>query len=192
MKKVLLLGVAIALVTAMVGLGVHAQFQDTEGALTKIKAGKLDLKVNGGDSVVVHEYNCVKPGDCTCCHPVKYTLTNIGCVNGYLDLKIKVDEYENDLVEPESEAGDITPSVGELGEHLGIMLWIDDSPNDKILYKGWLKDMPACIDIDEMLAGHDYDLIVDCWWWAPSATDSQAMTDSVELSLTFSLQQFKD
>jgi hypothetical protein len=198
-QKALLLGMAIALVTAMVGLGVHAQFQDTEAASTTWKAGKLDLKVNGGDKpidIVIDK--CLKPGDsnypCAC---YTYTLTNDGCVAGFLDLvDIKVTEDENVLIEPEAEAGDTTPAVGELGEHIKIKLSLKDheqhGQDPKVLYEGMVKDIKPLYDIDEFLPGCDKDLIVECWWWPPSATDSQAMTDIVKLSMKFSLQQFPD
>lgn len=192
MKKILLLGMAIAMMAAMLGLGVQAQFQDTEAASTKVYAGKLDLKVNGGDKKVEAEYKCVKPGDTSCCQPLVYKLTNEGCVQGELDMLTCVSECENDLVEPECEAGDNTPAKGELGEHLAICLKLDDSSNDRVLYSGLVKNMPSYIPVNEMLPNTDYDLIVECWWWTPSSTDSQAMTDSVKIDLTFTLQQFKD
>lgn len=201
MKKVLLLGMAIALVTAMVGLGVHAQFQDTEAASTTWKAGKLDLKVNGGDKpidIVIDK--CLKPGDGTDkCHPqcYTYTLTNEGCVAGELDLvDIVVKEDENVLIEPEAEAGDTTPDKGELGEHIMIRLSLKDheqwGKDPKLIYEGPVKDIKPLYDIDEMLPQCDKDLIVECWWWPYSSTDSQAMTDIVKLSMKFQLQQKKD
>lgn len=196
MKKVLLIGVVIALATTMVGLGVHAQFQDTEAASTTWKAGKLDLKVNGGDrpiDIIIDK--CLKPGDEGPCFGYTYCLTNEGCVSGELDLTdIVVTEDENCLIEPEAEAGDTTPDAGELGEHIKIRLTLKSSlwGSPKLIYEGLLKDIQPHYDVDEMLPQHDYDFIIEGWWWPQSATDSQAMTDVVKLSMKFQLQQLPD
>ncbi len=116
-------------------------------------------------------------------------------VSGELDLTdIVVTEDENCLIEPEAEAGDTTPDAGELGEHIKIRLTLKSSlwGSPKLIYEGLLKDIQPHYDVDEMLPQHDYDFIIEGWWWPQSATDSQAMTDVVKLSMKFQLQQLPD
>jgi len=193
-RKILFLGVAIALVSTMVGLGVNAQFVDTEAALTRLEAGKLDLIVNGQNGVeVVNEFKCLKPGDTKL---VSYCLHNCGCVDGYLDIEgITVTEYENCIAEPEAEAGDVTPNDGELGDVLRVKITASSDwwPFVKQLYDGYVKDLPASIEINEKLGAlWDVEFIVEVYKWSESAADSLAMTDSVEIAMKIVLEQFND
>ena len=195
MRKILFLGVAIALVSTMVGLGVNAQFVDTEAALTRLEAGKLDLIVNGQNGVeVVNEFKCLKPGDTKL---VSYCLHNCGCVDGYLDIR---GDHRHRVREtasrrPEAEAGDVTPNDGELGDVLRVKITASSDwwPFVKQLYDGYVKDLPASIEINEKLGAlWDVEFIVEVYKWSESAADSLAMTDSVEIAMKIVLEQFND
>lgn len=198
MRKVLLAAMALALVATMVGLGVRAQFSDTEQSLTKFKAGTLDLTVNEKNGeTVVFEWNNLRPGN-----QPKYSLKlkNIGSINGYLDLEnILVISDENNLTEPEIEAGDESADTGELDDVLNLRLFLDYDGNgwistgDKIIFNGKVKDLAPSYDLDELIeAGGDYDFIVELYDWWNTPMDNQAQDDALQVSITFELLQAAD
>lgn len=198
MKKVLLTTIALALVAAMVGIGVHAQFSDTELTLNKFKAGTLDLTVNDKNGeTVVFEYNNLRPGNQP--HPI-YALKNIGSIAGSLDLEnIVVTSNENNLTEPEVEAGDTSADTGELDDVLNLRMFLDYDHNgwisagDKMIFNGKVKDLASSYDLDEpMEAGGGTDFIVEIYDWWNTPMDNQAQDDSLEISITFELLQNAD
>ncbi len=198
MRKILLAAMALTLVATMVGLGVRAQFSDTEQSLTKFKAGTLDLTVNEKNGeTVVFEWNNLRPGN-----QPKYSLKlkNIGSINGYLDLEnIVVTSDENNLTEPEIEAGDTSADTGELDDVLNLRLFLDYdgsgwySAGDKMIFNGKVKDLASSYDLDELIAaGGDYDFIVELYDWWNTTMDNQAQDDSLQVSITFELLQNAD
>lgn len=83
MKKVLIATLALALVAAFVGIGVYAQFTDTESSANNIfTAGTLNLTVDGQEGVNVPVYfnqGNIKPGDQG---SATITLKNVGSIDG--------------------------------------------------------------------------------------------------------------
>ncbi|MCR4394800.1 MAG: CalY family protein, partial [Dehalococcoidales bacterium] len=119
MKKILVALMIGALVIGLVGAGALASFSDTESSTNTFTAGTLDLTVNDQNGQTVQfSWSNLKPGD----QPhQKYTLKNIGSVPGYLDIEnITVESSENDLTEPEQEAGDTSADTGELDDVLNL------------------------------------------------------------------------
>lgn len=91
MKKILISILAIALVAAFVGVGVYAEFTDTETSTTNsFTAGTLNLTVDDleGASVPVYITETeLKPGDNNSAAPVSISLDNIGSIAGNLTIK---------------------------------------------------------------------------------------------------------
>ncbi|MBC7084591.1 MAG: hypothetical protein H5T95_14075 [Firmicutes bacterium] len=198
MKKVLIATLALALVATMVGLGVHAYFSDTESTQTSFKAGTLDLEVNGKNGeVVTFEWNNLSPG--TQPH-YSLKLKNIGTIDGNLDLEdISFVSNENNLTEPEIEAGDTTADEGELDDVLNLRLFLDYDrngwvgPGDKTIFYGKVKDIAGNYDLDEPIsAGGDMDFIVELYDWWNTSMDNQAQDDSLVLSMKIELNQNAD
>lgn len=193
MRKVLLSAMALALVATMVGFGVHAQLSDTELSITKVKAATLDLTVDGQNGTpVTFEVKCMKPGDCV---QKCYTLKNIGCIDGWVDIEdIKVTNCENGITEPEAEAGDTTPDAGELQDLVTILIKYEDYGVYKKVWEGLVKDLPSSLDVDGLLlkAGTDKDFVLEIIKWSDSPMDNLAQGDSFEISMKFVLEQNKD
>ena len=200
MKKRILSSIMVIAVAATMIVGAStAYFSDVESSNgNTFTAGKLDLKIDGGDvNVVKFNSTNMKPGD----QPTgKYTLTNAGTINGYLDItKVTVTNSENGLTEPEIEAGDTTADVGELAQLLNIRLYFDNdkdgyiSIGDTMIYDGKISNMPASFELNKMIpAGGTIDIIGNAvidWWASPQ--DNLAQSDSCTYSLEFTLSQIQ-
>lgn len=198
MKKILIAAMALALVATMVGLGVSAYFSDTEASINTFNAGTLDLTVNDQNGTPVSfTWNNLRPGN----QPkYKCTLKNIGSINGYLDLEnISFVSTENNLTEPEIEAGDPGMDKGELDEVLNLRLFLDYDGNgwwsagDVMLFNGKVKDIASSYDIDELIpAGGGADFVVELYDWWNTSMDNQAQDDSLVVNITFELLQNAD
>lgn len=201
MRKIIFLGMAIALTATMLGLGVQAQFCDTETVKSKAIAGSLNLTVDGKDGVPIEVCfgDCLAPNKCClpdACHTFK--IKNTGCVDGYVNIKdICVTNLENGCLEPEIEWGDDpTSSVGELGDRLRVrLLYMENALLGKQIYEGPVNGLPSSIKLNDLLlrGGCDVDLIVECIDWPDGtcAEDSVCMSDSVEIQMVLSLSQYK-
>ncbi len=196
-KRILLSIMVIAIAATMVAGATTAYFSDVERSNgNTFTAGKLDLQIDGGDvNVVKFNVTNMKPGSQPTGH---YTLTNIGTIDGYLDItKVTVTDSENDLTEPEIEAGDTTPDVGELSSLLNIRLYFDNdkdgyiSNGDTMIYNGKLNVMPTSFNLDKLIpAGGSVTIIGNAvidWW--PSNSDNVAQSDTCTYDLEFTLSQ---
>ncbi|MCD6483058.1 MAG: hypothetical protein J7K83_02190 [Candidatus Aenigmarchaeota archaeon] len=190
----------IGIVAAMLGAGTFAYFSDTETSNgNTFTATSLDLKIDDGDTnVVKFTVTDMRPGK----QPkATWKLTNVGALDGYLDLEnIVVTSYENDLVDPEIDAGDITggdpgQGNGELQDVVNLRLFIDYDHNgwistgDNVFYDGLVKDLPTNFELDEPInAGADlYIVAIFDWWSTPD--DNLAQTDGFDLDIEFELGQ---
>lgn len=198
-KRILFSIMVIAIAAALVAGATTAYFSDVERSFgNTFTAGKLDLKIQGGDENFIRfDVKNMKPGD----QPKgSYRLTNDGTISGYLNItKIVVTDFENDLVEPELEAGDTTADVGELSSMLNIRLFFDNDGNgwisdgDEMIYNGKMSAMPSALLVDKLMpAGTSVDIIGEAIidWWS-SAQDNLAQTDSCILDIEFTLHQVK-
>ncbi len=207
----------VAVATIAAG-ATKAYFSDTETSNDNtFTAGTLDLTVDGNNGVNTIKFTIanMKPGDtigastegfftnpgnvqCTggAGYTKFWTMRNIGNVDGYLDLEsIVKTETENTVLEPETEAGDVTSSTGELLGRLQTVVWVDADNNHCIanseqIYRGPLSGLNATEMNTLIPAGQEKRLAMAVYWQpGTNAEDSVAMNDALELDMTFQLAQ---
>lgn len=194
-KKILASLVAIALMSTALGIGAYATFSDTETSLNNtFTAGTLDLKINGDDTnYVAFNVNNMRPGN----QPKNtLVLSNVGTIAGTLDIKsVVVTDSENDLIEPEAEAGDTTSDQGELSSVVNLRLFVDTnkdgwiSAGEKVFFDGKVNTLPASFDLNQAIpAGGSVNIVAIFDWWN-TPNDNLAQSDSFTLDLTFELAQ---
>jgi spore coat-associated protein N len=199
MKKILLSLMTIVAVTALVGGGIYAYFNDIEASNgNTFTAGTLDLNLDGGNSnVVKFTVSDVKPGDSG---GGTWTVANVGDIGGYLDLEsCSVSEDIGTSTEPElaDEGGSDT---AQLGNYLMVHIFVDAN-NNGIWEMGEtdiagtdtvpvaINTIVASYDLNVSLAGGGGTTYVTLLWSVASDTDNRIQGDSVTLNLGFELQQ---
>lgn len=199
MKKLFLSILTVFLVGAVAVGATAAWFLDTETSSgNTFSAGTLDLEVDGENPLTSAKFNVtnMNPGN----QPKgTYVLTNVGSVNGYIDLEnISVANAENICHEPELEAGDSTcgdpgAGLGELQDVVNLRLFTDYgcdgwiSSGDNVFFNGLVNTLPGNFELDEPLnAGSSLCIVALFDWWS-TASDSLAMSDSMVLDMTFEL-----
>jgi spore coat-associated protein N len=198
MKKILISLMTVVAVTALVGGGIYAYFNDLETSNgNTFTAGTLDLNLDGGNiNVVKFTVNDVKPGDS---NGGTWTVTNVGNIAGYLDLEgCSVTESIGSTTDPElaDEGGSDT---AQLGNYLMVHIFVDannngswDTGETDILGTNAapvaVNTMPASYDLNLSLAGGGTNYIT-LRWSVPAATDNRIQGDSVTLDIGFELQQ---
>jgi len=194
-KKILASLVAIALMSTALGIGAYAAFSDTEKSIgNSFTAGTLDLQINGDDTnYVAFNVNNMRPGN----QPKNtLVLSNVGTIGGTLDIKsVVVTDSENDLIEPEEEAGDVTPDQGELSSVVNLRLFVDTnkdgwiSTGETTFFNGKVNTLPASFDLNQAIpAGGSVNIVALFDWWN-TPNDNLAQSDSFTLDLTFELAQ---
>lgn len=189
------LSLAIILVGSFGAIGTGAWFSDVEASTGNVlTAGTLDLTVDGSNNnAVKFTVNPFVPGN----QPTAtYLLKNEGDITGYLDLhSIKVIDFENGIIEPESSAGDITPDVGELSGIVGITIYNDVdkdgyfSTGDVKIYDGMINGLASDYDTNiAIAAGETVKLNVVINWWT-TENDNLAQSDSTTIDMGFELGQ---
>ena len=125
MKKIMPLAASMAIMLIagiFASAGTLAIFTDTETVgVHDINAGTLDLTVNDQNPCTQHiVLDNIKPGQK---QRYWWVLKNVGTITGqpYVTFSAIINK-ENVRTEPEIEAGDPTPNVGELGQYLTV--WI--------------------------------------------------------------------
>lgn len=144
MKKILLSVVSIAIIGAVAFAGTRAYFSDTKtNTGNTFSAGSIDLKVNGDDVFMPYTVTNLKPGENR--GTETYTIKNTGTLPGLLSFKVtNVITNENDLIEPETSAGDAIDTrldpdghsiaasgKGELLDQVYLVFWVDDTPGSR-------------------------------------------------------------
>jgi predicted ribosomally synthesized peptide with SipW-like signal peptide len=115
-RKILFSVMTIALVGALVGVGVHAYFSDTETSPgNTFTAGTLDLEVDSENpwTSTPITVTCMEPGATS--NSVNITAENIGCLDGDLFMRLTaVTDSGNVTTEPEcvAESGTWTNPSG--------------------------------------------------------------------------------
>lgn len=178
MKKVLMATMALALVAALLGLGVYANWSDTETSKENyFQAGSLDLKVNGADDPIgaVIEVKDVVPGDEG---SVNVKLKNVGSLDGeaYLHIKNLVDD-ENGVYEPEE------PDDGTEGELSGVItIKINGNEVGKL-------DEIECqkIKLGELEASQEMDVTIS--YKVDDQAGNNIMSDKCTFDIEFGLEQ---
>lgn len=193
-SKLMVSMLIIAISASLIGGATMAALSDKETSDgNTFAAGTLDLKLDGGDSNVTFSASNMKPGD----QPKKtYDLNNVGSLNGYLDISnISVVNTENGITEPEAEAGDVTDAVGELGNVVNIRLFIDRDGDgwigtgDTVFYNGKVSNLPSSFNLNELIvAGGNTSVTAILDWW-DTADDNKAQNDSMDINLSFNLNQ---
>ena len=201
MKRILVSLMTMALVSALVGGGIYAYFNDTETSTgNTFTAGTLDLNLDGGNTnVVKFTVDDVKPGDSS---GGTWTVANVGNIPGYLDLEsIGVSEAIGTTTEPEL-ADEVPPGTdtAQLGNYLMVHIFIDANNNGS-----W--DMgetdifgtdaaPAAISgiagsyaLDLSLTASGGTNYITLLWSVGTTVDNRIQGDSVTLDITFELQQ---
>ncbi len=196
MKKILASVAVVALLSVATIAATRAYFTDTEKSeKNSFTAGSLDLQVDGENPLVSTKFTIsnLKPGS----QPKgTFHLDNVGSIPGYIDISALVlTEYENDLLEPEVEAGDIDDGLGELGSVLNARMFIDYncdgwiSAGDVTFYNGYVSGLPSSFNLNESLAAGGTKCITFIFDWWNTTSDNLAMTDSFDMDLTFELNQ---
>ena len=203
-RKSLLSLLVIATCLAAIGLGTYAyQIDPTETSLGNTQtANTLDLTIdglNGVNSVKTSLNGNVKPGS----QPkATWALANVGDYAGFVDVgSVGVTDLdENDIEEPEAEAGDTTDGAGagELQDVMNVKLFWDKngdgwiSVGDVILYDGLLSGLPGTTGSENIplaSGGTTWVTAIFDWWPGVDATDSMAMGDTATFNLSFELGQ---
>jgi len=216
-KKQLLWCAALIFVFSLVVVGTvsalttGAWFYDIEASNgNSFSAGSLDLKIDGVDTNVVkfEVENMVPDSGVT----KTYVLKNDGTIDGYLDIaNIAITSYENGILDPESEAGDVTEDVGELQDRVYFGIFIDNngdeeyhpSDGDVLIWNGKGFDLLNSnnrikwSNLNKLMpAGSELNIVVESFWFTasypPSSQanlDNLAMGDSFTLDITFELGQ---
>lgn len=183
--------VTVGAASAAAGAGTMAVFTDSEqSGGNDLSAGTLDLTLDGQDATVQFlSAATVAPGDSG---SGTVTLRNTGSVPGYVDIVVATTNFENGLAGNEKSAdntgGDPGQGNGELQNSLettgtlgGTTVWSNTTVVN--LQSGYDEDV-------QLSPGTSADFVLG--WQLPSSTGREAQTDSVEVSLTFRLDQRPD
>jgi len=145
-KLAIILPIVVVVLSFMVwgATATGAWFTDQVSSnANTVTAGELDLKIDGGDTLVPFVIEKFQPGE-TKGSPT-YTLKNVGNVPGVLSFKVaNVTTNENGVIQPESAAGDAngvrldpdgftiaSGGEGELLDQVYMTFWVDDTPGQR-------------------------------------------------------------
>lgn len=201
MLKIIKSSLIVLSVIAIAAGATGAYFSDSETSNgNNFTSGNLDLNVDGGNiNVVKFNVSNLSVGQQG---GGVYRLRNVGDISGFLDFhNITVTNQENDLLDPEAEAGDITLGTGELQDLMSYSLFRDYdchgnfSTGDYYIYGAFEVNTPLvgiASDYDlsiPLAAGEEICIASQYKWYDNGASDNQGQTDSVQLDLTFELGQ---
>ncbi len=193
----------LAIVSIFATVATRAYFSDSETSNgNTFTSGTLDLNIDGGNTNVV-KYSITnlsvgRQGGAV------YRLKNVGSIPGYLDIhNIVVTNQENDFLDPEADAGDITPGVGELQDLMSYSMFRDYScdgnfawyEGDSYIYGIFEVSTPLggiASDYDAnipLTAGQEICITSQYKWYNNGPNDNQGQTDSAGLDMTFELAQ---
>jgi predicted ribosomally synthesized peptide with SipW-like signal peptide len=199
-KKLVLIITVVAMVSSVIALGALSYFSDTETSNgNTFTAARLDLTVDGQNGTNVQKFNVTRmtPGN----QPNSgWIVKNIGDISGYFGVSsVIVQNIENDLTEPEIQAGDSSADVGELGDLVNIHLFLDNnkdgwiSTGEEVFYNGKISDLPSSFDLDEVIAaGAETRIGAIINWWNNGDLDNKAQSDTATIDITFRLTQRAD
>jgi predicted ribosomally synthesized peptide with SipW-like signal peptide len=215
MKKILLSLMIIAVVGALIGVGIFATFNDTETATNNtFTAGTLNLEVGSADPCTeTISISALVPGATG--NAGTWLTRNDGSIAGNLIVGLStITNNDNEVLEPES-ASDIDGNVtGELGAYLKVAFWMDVDKdgtwtsgdyylNSALAKVSWASGgtLPsAAYDIldnysdDDWIDGQIVAASTDAGnfrteYDLPSATGNVVQSDSCVFTITFTLSQ---
>lgn len=199
MSKILVSLMTVAVVGALIGGGIYAYFSDAETSTgNTFTAGTLDLNLDGGNTnVVKFNVSDVSPGSNG---GGTWTVTNVGTINGYLDLEtVGITESAGTTTDPELANEPTGLDTPQLGTYLMAHMFIDANNNGN--WDAGETDIlgtnaaPVAINTIAGSYGLDLSLIasgtnyVTLRWSVPVTADNRIQGDSVILGMTFELQQ---
>jgi predicted ribosomally synthesized peptide with SipW-like signal peptide len=199
MSKILLSLMMIVLVCALIGGGIYAYFSDTETSTgNTFTAGTLDLNLDGGNTnVVKFAVGDIAPGSSG---NGTWTVTNVGSIDGYLDLEsVGITEGVGTSTDPELADEPTHADTTQLGNYLMTHLFVDtnnngtwDSEETDIFgtnaSPAAITNIASSYDLNLSLT-HGSTNYITLAWSVPGATDNRIQGDNVTLSMTFELQQ---
>lgn len=196
MKQIALSIAMIALVASVAVGATKALLSDTETSNgNTFTAGSLNLTVDGNDGINTVKWNVgpMVPGN----QPKgTFHLANTGNINGYLDLEnIVVTSLENTIIEPETEAGDVSDPEGELEDVLNLRLFTDlncdgwISTGDTTFFDGKVGTIASNYNQNISIPAGGNACVTGIYDWWSTPDDNKAMTDSFDLDITFELGQ---
>lgn len=208
MKRKIRLSALITVMVLMLALligALYGYFEDTENSRGNVfTAGTLNLvmvadgdatcnftETVGGDGLEGNvDFLNVAPGDNG---TITWTLTNVGNVDGNLTFEnVTVTEDENGINEPESESGDSTPLVGELGAAVDVTLERSiDGGAFVSVYTGTLAGLASATETPQLLsAGAGHSIVYVLQWSIDGPTvGNEIQSDTASMDITFRLTQ---
>jgi predicted ribosomally synthesized peptide with SipW-like signal peptide len=131
MKKILISLLLIGVISAVVGGGVHAIFNDTEIAnANSFTSGTLNMQVGSVDPCTQKlTFSNIKPTDANTA--ATWLTTNLGTINGTLSITLStITNNENVVNNVEIASGESSNNtVGDLGQLLKMAFWMDVDKN---------------------------------------------------------------
>lgn len=196
MKKWTTILGSLVVIAAFVGIGAFGYFSDVETSNDNtFTAGSLNLTLDGNDGTNVVKW-AVGPMVPDNQPKGTFVLANTGTVAGYLDLEnIVVTSKENNIIEPEAAAGDVSDPEGELEDVLNLRLFVDlncdgwISAGDTTFFNGKVGTIASSYDLNVLVPAGGSVCITGIYDWWSTPDDNKAMTDSFELDLGFELGQ---
>jgi predicted ribosomally synthesized peptide with SipW-like signal peptide len=201
MHKKILISLSVIGAAAAIAIGATvAYFSDTETSTgNTFTTGTLDLKVNNQDDpVVIHitRINLIPYPRWSHNYGGDFTVRNTGSIPGQVWMEIKnIKNYENDCLDPEVEAGDITCEPGTTDGELGGLLYINIKRNSSpwTTYGGFnpLNNAEGVrVNGPILNPGDSIPINFDLEWDTHSGTqDNKGQGDSIEFDIVFHLDQ---
>lgn len=190
MKLVLTASVMlVVLASAVFGAGTFASTGNT--FTVGADEPNLELSPCGSQPYLPFDVSNVNPGDSGA---ADVNLHNVGPVDGWLSMKlVNCINDENDLIEPESEAGDTTLVEGELGSKLYLEIWFDDNNDGEIgtgeqhIEEGYVDNLCGIkIPIDDIMeSGMTWTIGIK--WSVASDVGNIIQSDRLSFDIAFTL-----
>lgn len=171
--------------SAAAGAGTMAAFSDTESSsANSVQAGTLNLEVDGQNTTVTFlDVSGIKPGDQG---SEDLVLANVGTATGTVSVTVDaIRDYENGYDGSENNGQDGTLNDGELDEYLEVKGTVG---SDVVWSRQTVADLTeTTYTPGTTIPGGNSKIFTLSWWLADDT--SMAQGDSVEIDLTFSLDQ---
>jgi len=199
MKKIAMSLMTIAAVVALSVGATGAYFSDVETSTgNTFSAGTLDLNVDGKEGTQVVHVSFANVVPAVQWQGAEYdhqwVLKNTGSVPGSITYKIKnIKNYENDCINPEAKAGDISCGVleGELGSQLKMVFQLNQAPygyNQDIYPLNSAENVAYTPAAYHLNAGESKNVFTRSWL-INAANNNLVQGDAVEFDIEFTLNQ---
>lgn len=176
--------VVVALVTAAAGAGTYGLFSDVERGAGTATAGTLDLMLGETGNTTQLQVNDIEPGDRG---SKKVVLRNRGSITGNVSIQFHpANQLEGKNPEPETN----TTPPGELGDSLILTVWLVASGSRTKLVSGPFSDVFDNRTINtgaQLWGGEEAELVLV--WRLPKNASNAVQGDIVTGNYTVSLTQ---